>query len=63
MFCGGKDLRCGMHEHPYHMWHNACMYVYIYPAKIAYEIEVLGMVMCCEWHAGMVGSMSGMVVL
>ncbi len=22
MFCGGKDLRCGMGEHPYHMWHE-----------------------------------------
>ncbi len=21
MFSGGKDLRCGMGEHPYHMWH------------------------------------------
>ncbi len=24
---GGKDLRCGMGEHPYHMWHvsHLCM--------------------------------------
>ncbi len=22
MFCGGKDLRCGMDEHPYHIWHE-----------------------------------------
>ncbi len=22
MFCGGKDLRCGMGEHPYHMCHS-----------------------------------------
>ncbi len=26
MFCGGKDLRCGMGEHPYHMWHVAHLY-------------------------------------
>ncbi len=26
MFCGGKDLRCGMYEHPYYMWHLS-MYV------------------------------------
>ncbi len=22
MFCGGEDLRCGMYEHPNHMWHE-----------------------------------------
>ncbi len=22
MFCGGEDSRCGMYEHPYHMWHE-----------------------------------------
>ncbi len=34
MFCGGKDLRCGMNEHPYHMCH--CMNEMKVIVKIAY---------------------------